>query len=175
MVASGQWHTQRQSNIFDGSAPFYATYETSDGGHVAVGALEPQFYAALLNGLELEASSLPEQYDREGWSILGEVFADKFRQRTRDSWDRHFAGTDACVVPVLSMIESSSHPHNEARSVFVDIDGVGQPGPSPRFSETVSGLPGSPSVPGADTDIIMKSLGYNANQIGMLRTSETIA
>lgn len=175
MMAAGQWHTQRQTNLFDGSTPFYATYETSDGGHVAVGALEPQFYEALLDGLDLEAASLPNQYDHDGWPQLREVFADSFRQRTRDDWDRHFAGTDACVAPVLSMVEVSSHRHNEARSVFVEIDGVVQPAPAPRFSESASVLPGSPSAPGADTDSIMSSLGYSSNQIGMLRTSETIA
>lgn len=175
MMASGAWQPQRESNLLDGAAPFYTTYETADGQHVAVGALEPQFYTALINGLGLESIELPDQLDREGWPKLRAVFADCFRLRTRDEWDLHFRGTDACVAPILSLIEASSHPHNVSRNVFVEIDGVSQPGPAPRFSETASSVSKPPSAPGADTESIMGSLGYSSNQIGMLRTSGTIA
>ncbi len=175
MMASGTWQPQRESNLLDGAAPFYTTYETSDGEHVAVGALEPQFFAALLDGLELEPTELPNRLDREGWPALREALAKRFIQRTRDEWDQHFAGTDACVAPVLSLMEASSHPHNVARGGFVELDGVSQPGPAPRFSETAASLSGPPAAPGADTELIMASLGYSPSQIGMLRTSGTIA
>ncbi len=175
MLASGTWQPERESNLLDGAAPFYSTYQTSDGQHVAVGALEPQFFAALLDGLDLDPTELPNQNDREEWPRLRAVLADRFRQRTRDDWDRHFVGTDACVSPVLSLAEASSHPHNVARNVFVEVDGISQPGPAPRFSQTPSSFPRSPTAPGADTDSIMGSLGYSPGQIGMLRMSGTIA
>ena len=175
MMASGTWQPQRESNLLDGAAPFYTTYETSDGEHVAVGALEPQFFAALLDGLELEPTELPNRLDREGWPALREALAKRFIQRTRDEWDQHFAGTDACVAPVLSLMEASSHPHNVARGGFVELDGVSQPGPAPRFSETAASLSGPPAAPGADTELIMHSLGYSPSQLGMLRKSGTIA
>jgi len=175
LMASGSWQPERESNLFDGAAPFYTTYETLDGEHVAVGALEPQFFEALLDGLGLERSELPGQSDRGGWPLLKEVLADRFRQRTRDDWARHFAGTDACVAPILSLAEAPNHPHNVARGVFVKVEGVSQPGPAPRFSNTVNSLPGAPTPPGADTDPIMGSLGYSSDRIGMLRMSGIIA
>lgn len=175
MMAAGEWQTTRESNLLDGGAPFYTTYECADGRHVAVGALEPQFYATLLKGLGLDGADLSPQSDRSGWQGLREVFASQFLQKTRDEWGEHFSGTDACVAPILSMSEAPSHPHNVARRTFVDANGLTQPGPAPRFSKTSLAAPRAPVAPGADTDSIMGSLGYNPEQIGMLRTSGTIA
>lgn len=173
--ADGWWSVERQSNLLDGAAPFYTTYETSDGRHMAVGALEPHFYAALLAGLNLEAGDLPAQMDRAGWPRLRDAFAAKFRERTRDEWADHFAGTDACVAPVLTMDEAPSHPHNRDRSTFISIDGVIQPAPAPRFTGTPQGTPSAPVAPGADTSAILAELGFSSGQIGRLRQTGVVA
>ena len=139
MHAAGQWPGPRGSNLLDGGAPFYATYATSDGGFMAIGAIEPAFYAALLDGLGLAAEPLPAQLDPKGWPVLRERFASTFANRTRDEWSAVFEGTDACVAPVLSPWEAHRHPHNAVRRVFVEVDGVQQPAPAPRFSRTPTG------------------------------------
>lgn len=176
LVAEGTWAaSRRESNLLDGGAPFYAIYETSDGRHMAVGALEPQFYAELLDGLDLEPGDLPAQTVRRGWPALREVFVAKFLERTRDEWADHFEGSDACVAPVLSMDDAPNHPHNRSRGTFVKIDDVTQPAPAPRFSATPGALSGGPSIPGADTDSILDQLGYSSSQIGMLRSSGAVA
>ena len=132
----GQWSDERGSNLLDGGCPFGSSYETADGRYVVVCALEPRFYAALLQGLGLEAGSLPAQYDRSGWPTLRQRFAEVFKTKTRAEWTRLLEGTDACVTPVLSMGEAPEHPHNRARGVFLGDKPV--PGPAPRFSATPS-------------------------------------
>lgn len=174
-LADGWWSAERESNLLDGAAPFYTTYETSDGRHMAVGALEPQFYAALLAGLNLGADDLPSQMDRDGWPRLRDVFAAKFKERTRDDWADHFAGTDACVAPVLTMDEAPLHPHNRERSTFISVEGVVQPAPAPRFTGTPQGTPSAPVGPGADTSAILAELGFSPEQIGTLRDSGVVA
>ena len=174
-LADGWWSAERESNLLDGAAPFYTTYETSDGRHMAVGALEPQFYAALLEGLDLEGDDLPPQMDRDGWPRLREAFAEKFKLRTRDEWERRFTGTDACVAPVLSMEEAPFHPHNRERSSFITVDGVTQPAPAPRFSDTPSSTPSSPVRPGDHTSEVLAELGISPEQIGRLRESGVVA
>lgn len=144
---AGVWHDERTSNLLDGAAPFYSTYLCSGGGFVAVGALEPQFYAALLDGLGLEASELPTRDSREAWPELRRRFAEAFAGRTRDEWASVFAGTDACVTPVLRFDEVPSHPHHVARRSFAERDGVVQPAPAPRFSRTPAEAPRSAPVP----------------------------
>lgn len=173
-MADGWWAPERESNLLDGGAPFYATYETSDGRHVAVGALEPRFYAELLAGLEIDPDALPPQMDRTGWPRIRQELADAFRQRTRDEWAAHFAGTDACVAPVLSMSEAPAHPHNRERGTFIEVGGVRQPAPAPRFSGSPRVVPSSPPDPGADTGAILELLGYSADRIGKLRGSGAI-
>ncbi|MGD2102335.1 MAG: CaiB/BaiF CoA-transferase family protein, partial [Acidimicrobiia bacterium] len=126
-IADGWWSTDRSSNLLDGGAPFYSVYETSDGEHVAVGALEPQFFEALLAGLDLDPDEIGAQHDREGWVAMRATFAERFRGRTRDQWAEHFHGTDACVAPVLSLTEAPEHPHNRTRETFVEVGGVRQP------------------------------------------------
>lgn len=176
LIAEGIWAAnRRESNLLDGGAPFYAAYETSDGRHMAVGALEPQFYAELLDGLGLEPGDLSAQTDRSGWPALRDLFAEKFLERTRDEWADHFEGTDACVAPVLSMEEAPNHPHNRSRGTFVEVADVTQPAPAPRFSTTPAAISGGPSVPGADTDSILDQLGYSSSQIGMLRSTGAVA
>ncbi|TDT98283.1 alpha-methylacyl-CoA racemase [Streptomyces sp. 846.5] len=152
----GAWSDQRASNLLDGAAPFYDTYTCADGRYVAVGALEPQFFAALLDGLGLDPAALPAQDDREGWPVLRARFTELFGSRTRDEWAARFAGTDACVTPVLTFAEAGAHPHLVARSTLAEVDGVLQAAPAPRFSRTPSARPQAPGVPGADTEAVLK-------------------
>jgi alpha-methylacyl-CoA racemase len=142
LLGAGAWPNPRGENLLDGGAPFYDTYRTADGGFMAVGALEPAFYAALLTGLGLAGDpALPAQHDQAGWPVLRERFARCFAARTRAEWTEVFAGSDACVTPVLSPAEAPDHPHNRARQTFVEVDGRPQPAPAPRFSRTPPAAP----------------------------------
>ena len=141
MFGTGHWTDERQANLLDGGAPFYDTYRCADGGFVAVGALEPQFYAALLAGLGLTLDG--GQHDRAAWPAHRAAFAAAFATRTRDAWAARFEGTDACVAPVLSLAEAPRHPHLAARGTFATVDGVTQPVVAPRFSRTPGLPPGS--------------------------------
>jgi alpha-methylacyl-CoA racemase len=136
MLAAGFWIDGREANLLDGGAPFYTTYETADGRYMAVGALEPVFYNALLEGLDLEASDLPERFDPSYWPELRSKLAERFITRTRDEWSDHFAGRDACVTPVLSLTEVAIHPHHVARGTFIERDGRPVPAPAPRFASS---------------------------------------
>jgi alpha-methylacyl-CoA racemase len=147
MLALGQWREEPGTNLLDTGAPFYDVYRASDGGYVAVGALESQFYAALVAGLGLAGEDLPGQYDVAGWPVLRERFAAVFATRTRDEWAAHFEGTDACVAPVLSFSEAPRHPHLVARGTFLDRGGVVQPAPAPRFSRTPGAVEPTPPGP----------------------------
>jgi len=172
--AAGQWQDARGVNLLDGGAPFYDTYPTADGGHVAVGALEPKFYAELLAGLGLADVDLPGQYDRSGWPVLRDRFSAVFGQRSRDDWAAVFAGSDACVAPVLGPAEAPGHPYNTARGVFVDVAGLVQPGPAPRFGRTAAAAPQPPPRPGAHTDEVLAGLGRRPDEIGDLRARGTV-
>jgi alpha-methylacyl-CoA racemase len=131
---AGQWQDQRASNLLDGGAPFYSTYQTADHKAVAVGAIEPRFYKALLDGLGLDSDSLPQQHDQSAWPVMKERFAEIFGRYPRAHWEAVFAGTEACVTPVLSLAETVTHPHFVERGSFVRLDGVVQPAAAPRFS-----------------------------------------
>ncbi|MGI4748803.1 MAG: CaiB/BaiF CoA transferase family protein, partial [Janthinobacterium lividum] len=151
--SSGQWEDRRGSNLLDGSAPFYRCYACADGRYVAVGALEPAFFALLLKGLEIPAGDIV-QSDKATWPAMTERFAAAFATRTRDEWDTVFGGTDACVTPVLSLDEAPHHPHNRARGSFAASAGVMQPAPAPRF------LPedGCDTIPGPATSTDMEAV-----------------
>ncbi|MFG2043598.1 CaiB/BaiF CoA transferase family protein [Dactylosporangium sp. NPDC048998] len=140
MLGQGAWTDERGTNLLDGHAPFYDTYTCRDGRYVAVGALEPQFYAALLEGLGLDSAELPAQHDRDRWPQLRARFAEVFATRTRNEWTEAFDATDACVTPVLSFTEAAAHPHLTARSTIVAPGGVWQAAPAPRFSRTAPRL-----------------------------------
>jgi alpha-methylacyl-CoA racemase len=174
MRASGTWQDNRGSNLLDGGAPFYDTYATADGQYVAVGALEPQFYAALLQGLGLTGADLPHQLDRDGWPVLRQRFAAAFASRTRAEWEQVFAGTDACVAPVLDMAEAPAHPHAAARDAFTEIGGVTQPAPAPRFGRTAAAPPAPPPRPGQETDAVLAGLGLTAADVADLRARGVI-
>jgi alpha-methylacyl-CoA racemase len=175
MRAAGAWSDERGTNLLDTGAPFYDTYATADGGAVAVGALEPQFYAALLRGLGLDAAELPAQHDRAGWPELRRRFTELFAARSRDEWAEIFAGTDACVAPVLGLGEAPVHPHAVARSAFTEVGGVTQPAPAPRFGRSPAGQPTPPPRPGADTDAVLAGLGLTAEKIADLRDRHVVA
>jgi alpha-methylacyl-CoA racemase len=170
--ASGAWRDQRGSNLLDGGAPFYDTYRTADGKFVAVGALEAKFYAELLDRLGLDVSDLPPQLDPAGWPALRERLTAAFAARTQAEWTEVFGGSDACVTPVLSMADAPEHPHNVARSTFIEVGGVRQPAPAPRFSRTPAAVPDPPPVPGSDTEAVLTSLGYSPAEIADLRDKQ---
>lgn len=151
-MSTGLWKDQPATNLLDGSAPFYRCYACKDGKHVAVGALEPQFFAQLLSGLKIPASRY-DQNDQAAWPAMHADFSRIFLTRTRDAWETVFSGTDACVSPVLSMGEAMDHPANKSRHVFVDHAGVRQSVPAPRFSETPGAIQDSSTV--SVTDVLV--------------------
>ncbi|MEV0238755.1 CaiB/BaiF CoA-transferase family protein [Streptomyces sp. NPDC050674] len=150
MLAAGGWQDRRGANLLDGGCPYYGTYETADGRHMAVGALEPQFYAEFLALLGL-GDRAGARKDVTRWDALREEVAARFKSRTRDEWTAVFDGTDACVAPVLSLREAPHHPHLAARGTFTDHGGITQPAPAPRFSATPTTVRSGPARPGADT------------------------
>jgi alpha-methylacyl-CoA racemase len=167
LLADGSWTDERGVNRLDTGAPFYDVYETSDGRHMAVGALEPQFYerfVSLLFEPEGMPADLPEQHDRARWPELRQVFAARFATRPMAEWTAVFDGTDACVAPVLSMTEAPSHPHLAARGTYVKADGMMQPAPAPRFSfgsPAAAFVPGPIALAGAHTREVLTSLGLD--------------
>jgi alpha-methylacyl-CoA racemase len=165
--ASGFWGP-RGTNMLDTGSPWYDSYETADGGWLAVGAIEPQFYAQLLEGLGLAEEELPDQHDRAHWPVLRERFAAVVRTRTRADWESHFASFDACVAPALAPTEAPAHPHNQARGTFRDLGGVPQPAPAPRFSGTPLGEPAPPEHPGARTTDVLARWGFSTEEAGVL-------
>jgi alpha-methylacyl-CoA racemase len=156
------------SNALDSGAPFYQTYETADNKFVAVGAVESRFYAQLLEGLGLDAGTLPQQNDTQKWPEMIARFAEIFKTKTRDEWERVFAERDACVAPVLEMDEVADHPHNRERSLLINVDGVPQPTPAPRLLRT-PGLVVKPGGPrGDNTKKVLKELGYSNQKLNEL-------
>ncbi|WP_103535305.1 CaiB/BaiF CoA-transferase family protein [Streptomyces sp. SM11] len=150
MLAAGSWQDRRGANLLDGGCPFYGTYATSDGGHMAVGPLEGRFYAEFIGLLGL-ADAFPDRWDLARWDELRAAVTERFLTRTRAEWTEVFDGTDACVAPVLSLTEAPHHPHLAARSTFVEHSGLTQPAPAPRFSGTPVSVRCGPARPGADT------------------------
>ncbi|MCG6500234.1 CaiB/BaiF CoA-transferase family protein [Kitasatospora sp. A2-31] len=161
LLAAGQWQDRRGANLLDGGAPCYAVYPAKDGGHLAVGALEPQFYAEFVRLLELGPDA-PGQWDTARWPELRALIAARFATRTRAEWEEVFAGSDACVEPVLTMREAAASAHLTARGTYVEADGYTQPAPAPRFSATPGTLRRPPSRPGADTAEVARDWGLPA-------------
>lgn len=159
MRAMGFWNDNRQDNLLDGGAHFYDTYECSDGGWVSIGSIEPQFYALLLEKAELTDEQFKGQMSRENWPELKEKLAAVIKTKTREEWCELMEGTDVCFAPVLSMAEAPDHPHNKARETFVEIEGVVQPAPAPRFSATPGAVQGLPPGQGAHSEEILKDWG----------------
>ena len=155
----GTWTANRGENIVDGGAPFYGTYETADGKYVAVGAIEPQFYAALISVMDLDPSSLPPQNERAHWPAVRERFAAVFRGRSRDDWVEAAAGRDACLAPVLTIDEAPQHPQMVARGTFTSFDDVLHPSPAPRLSATPGSLRRPPPLPGQHQAEVLQEWG----------------
>ncbi len=175
MQAMGMHRDERGVNMLDSGAHFYETYETVDQKHMAVGAIEPQFYAELVQRLGLDATTLPRQLDRNSWPAMKDRFAALFKTKTQAQWCEIFDGSDACVAPVLGLHAATQHPHMRARQSFVEIAGVTQPAPAPRFSRSQPELPEPPCQPGTDTDAVLRSHGFCAEEIAQLRSVRAIA
>src|SRR6266545_4589886 len=165
--ASGAWG-ERGTNLLDTGAPFYDVYETADGQWVAVGAIEPQFYAALLERLGLDDEDLPDQMDTNGWPELRKRFEAVFRTRTRDEWCAHVNGVDACVAPVLTPVEALGHEQARARHAFIELRAVPQPAPAPRFSRSAPSVPEPPEHPGEATADALCDWGFDDAEITRL-------
>ncbi len=175
MMNSGAWQGRGQ-NMLDTGAHFYNTYETKDGKYVSVGSIEPQFYALLLEKSGLgEDQGLPKQMNRDTWPELQTRLTDIFKSKTRDEWDAIMLGTDICYAPVLSFAEAQKHPHNVDRQTFVEVDGVAQAAPAPRFDRTPPEVPKSAVAPGAQTDEILAAAGFDAAEIARLREAGAVA
>ena len=171
-MGQGHWSPTRSSNLLDGGAPFYRCYTCADGGFVAVGALEPQFYALLINELGLDQSLCQSQMDRSTWPDLHVRFEAIFASKPREYWVKVFADTDACVAPVLNHKEAAAHPHNIARRTFLDV-APHQAQPAPRFSRTSPSQPHAPKSHGADTHDILTEIGLNDAEIDALQQDGT--
>jgi alpha-methylacyl-CoA racemase len=165
MYSQGTWRDTRGVNVLDGGAPFYDVYKTKDGKWLAVGAIEARFFAEFVERLGLAGQPLPQQHDRARWPELRAAFAERIATRTRAEWEATFAGSDACVAPVLSLSEVRGHPHNAARATFLTRDGVLQPAPAPRFSRTAAELGSAPSPRGADGEAVLRDWGYAQDEI----------
>ncbi len=177
--AMGLWQDERGVNLLDTGAWFYEVYETADGGHVALGSLEPQFYAELLRrsglGDDVDGGGqVPDQMDRGSWPAMKERMAALIRTRTRDEWCREMEGTEVCFAPVLGLVEAAEHPHNAQRGTFTTVAGVTQPAPAPRFSRTPGAIACPPPHPGEHSDDVLADWGFDRVSIENLRTAGAI-
>jgi alpha-methylacyl-CoA racemase len=170
-LASGFWTDKREDNFLDGGSHFYNTYETKDGKYVSVGSIEPKFYALLLEYSGLVDPDAQGHWDKARWPELKEKLSTIFKSKTRDEWDEIMGRTDTCFAPVLSMSESSRHMHNKERRTFVEVEGVIQPAPAPRFSRTNPGIPAPPPEPGEHTEQVLHDFGFTAEEIDALRAA----
>jgi alpha-methylacyl-CoA racemase len=168
LQAAGRWPGPRGSNLLDGGAPFYDTYETADGRHITLAPLEPKFFAQLVAALQLDPRWLASQYDTRRWPELRAAIATAVRTRTRDEWCALLESTDACFAPVLSFDEAPRHAHAAAREAFVTLDGVVQPAPAPRFDRTPAGRPRPAPALGQDTESVLREAGFTDAEIRSL-------
>lgn len=162
---AGFWSDERGTNLLDSGSHFYEVYETSDGKYISLGAIEPQFYGALLEKLGDEATCFANQFDMENWPALKEKMSQIIRKKTRDEWDEVFAGAEVCYAPVLSMGEVRHHPHHRARETFIDDGDVWQPAPTPRFSRTPGAVRHHAALIGQHTGEVLREFGFSEEQI----------
>ncbi|WP_326535153.1 CaiB/BaiF CoA-transferase family protein, partial [Pseudorhodoferax sp.] len=172
MMASGAWNTkERAANILDGGTPFYDTYQTSDGQWVSIGSLEPKFFAEMVERIGLDPSYVKRQHDKTCWPQMRADMVAKIGAKTRDEWSKLLEGTDVCFAPVLRLDEVASHPHAQARNAYLDLGGVLQPAPAPRFSRSQPAMPTAPVAAGAHTSAVLSAAGFSADEIAALRAS----
>jgi alpha-methylacyl-CoA racemase len=171
--AMGEFHDATGEEMLAGAAPYYGTYQAKDGRYVAIGAIEPQFFALLVEKLGLDKRFLKAGFPagREDWDETRAAIAAAVKSKTRDEWTAIMEGSDACFAPVLSMAEAAQHPHNRARATFVTVNGVEQNAPAPRFGRTATGHVAAPHRAGADTEAVLKQAGYSAEQVAQLRAA----
>lgn len=174
MSAAGEWSDQHGTNLLDGGAHFYDTYETADGKWVSIGSLEPQFYELLLKYTGIDDPKFQPQANRERWPELKEKIAEVFKSKTRDEWCKIMEGTDVCFAPVLSFEEAVNHPHNIARNTFVAVEEVMQPAPTPRFSRTQPEIKWAPPNPGEHTESALADWGFDAGELKTLKVSGAV-
>ncbi len=175
MMKSGAWSNDRGTNLLDTGSHFYDTYETADGLHVSLGSIEPQFYAELLrlSGLG-EQADLPSQLDRSQWPAMKGRVAAIMKSKTRAEWCELMEGSDVCFAPVLTMAEAAEHPHNVHRKTYVEVAGVTQPAPAPRFSRTEPAIQGPPAYAGEHTDAVLKDFGFSDGEVAALKGSGAV-
>jgi alpha-methylacyl-CoA racemase len=173
-TASGMWQPERGSNMLDGGAHFYDTYETSDGKYVSIGSIEPQFYAILREKAGLSEDLWDAQMDRSKWPEMKDKIEAVFKTKTRDEWCALMEGTDICFAPVLGLDEAINHPHNKERETIIERDGVQQPNVAPRFSGTPSEIQGPPPAIGAHNDEALSDWGFSSSDIDALKTADAI-
>ncbi|ALJ19262.1 CaiB/BaiF CoA transferase family protein [Microbacterium sp. No. 7] len=174
LLASGYWRDERGVNRLDSGAPWYGVYRTADDRWLSIGSNETRFWNNALQVLGLDGEDLPDQHDQSGWPTLRRLLEERIRTRTRDEWVALAAGRDACLTPVLSMSEAPGHPHLRARGTFVEVEGIAQPAPAPRFSRTPGAIRNAPPVPGSDTDAVLADWGFAAEEIAALRDGGAI-
>jgi len=167
----GAWHQRRACNALDGGAHFYGTYETADGRWISIGAIEPKFYAILLDAIGIAEKDLPDQYDEASWPASRQRFAEVFRSRTQAEWSRRLGHLDVCYAPVLSFDEAFVHEHAAARGSFIEVDGVRQPAPAPRFSRTPGAVIRGAAEPGQHTREALLDWGFAADEVERLQSA----
>lgn len=173
--AAGMWKEERRSNLLDGGAHFYDTYQCSDGKWVSIGSIEPQFYALLLEKTGINDPEFQKQHDRSAWGSLRQKLAHVIAQKTQAEWTAIMGGTDVCFAPVLDLDEAPKHPHNVARQTFVDLGGVVQPAPAPRFSATPGAIQGPPPSIGAHDREALSDWGFSDAEIAGLQSAGALA
>lgn len=174
MMAMGMWTKERMDNRLDGGAHYYGSYACADGKFISIGSIEPQFYALLLELCEIDDPEFAKQNDKQHWASLRGKLEALFATRTRDQWCALLEGTDVCFAPVLDLQEAPQHPHNVARQSFVEIDGVTQPAPAPRFSRTPTSVQAPAAMAGEHSEEILNDWGFSPNEISALQQSGAI-
>jgi alpha-methylacyl-CoA racemase len=171
----GAWIPERGSNMLDGHAPFYDTYETSDGRFVSIGSIEPQFYALLVEKTGVDPDAFANPYDKSQWPKMKERLIEVFKTKSQAQWCELMEGTDLCFAPVLNYREAPAHPHNAARNTYIDIDGLTQPAPAPRFARSDCATPSSPSSEGSDTHEVLAQWGFSEQEIAALEVDGALS
>ena len=173
--AMGMWQPERGVNLLDTGAHFYETYETLDGKYISIGSIEPQFYALLMEKAQLDSTIFGDQNNPARWPDLKDKLTDLFKTRTRDQWCELMEGTDICFAPVLDFLEAQQHPHNVARKTYIEVDGMMQPAPAPRFSRTESQVSSGARAAGEDTNEVLGAWGFSQEQIEQLRAGGALS